>query len=72
MFNRKPICIIAYVIVALCALLCSIQFLKQPGHTMWVHLGTTNAVGVKLINIVLLFAAIITLTCAAQWFSKRD
>ena len=72
MFNRKTICITAYIIVALCTLLCSIQFLQQTGHTMWIHLGVTNRMGVKLINMVLLFSAIITLACAIQWFSKKD
>ncbi len=72
MFNRKSICIIAYIIVAMCTLLCSIQFLQQPGHTMWIHLGVTKPMGVKLINMVLLFAAITTLACAVQWLSKKD
>jgi|688.fasta_scaffold1445902_2 uncharacterized protein (DUF983 family) len=72
MLSRKPICITAYIIVALCALMCSLQFFSEPGHRMWIHLGVKNPMGVTLINTVLLLAAITTLVCSAQWLSKKD
>jgi hypothetical protein len=71
-FDKKSICIPAYIIVAICALMCSLQFLQEPGHTMWIHLGIKNPIGVKLINIILLIAAVTTLVCSAQWLTRSN
>lgn len=69
--TRKWICIPAYIIVALCALLCSYSSLELPGHKTFnmdlLHFKSQNETVKKISNIVLLIASIVTLGCALSW-----
>ncbi len=69
--TRKWICIPAYIIVALCALLCSYCRLELPGYKTinmdLLHFKSENKTVKKIVNIILLIASLITLTCAITW-----
>jgi len=68
--TRKMICIPAYLICALCALLCGIQCFQKPEHTMWFHFGIENKTARQTINIVLILAGLVTLSCAVGWMTR--
>ena len=73
--TRKWICIPAYIIVALCALLCSYGDLGLPGSKTIVNRNllyfySTNSTVRTIINIVLLLSALVTLSCAIGWMIR--
>lgn len=73
--TRKWICIPAYIIVAVCALLCAYNKLELPGYKTinmdLLYLKSDNKVVRKTIDVVLLIAAIVTLTCAIGWMIRK-
>jgi hypothetical protein len=72
MNNLKCVCLIAMFITALCVLLCSIQYLMNPTHVMWIHLGVKDQTGRQVINIILFLSALIVMNCGYRWWKKRD
>ena len=72
MNTKKCVCLTAMFIVALCALLCSIQMLQNPNHVMWIHFGVRNTTGRQVINVVLLVSALVVFNCGYNWWKKRD
>lgn len=69
---RRYICIPAYIIVALCALICSIQhFTKSDKITMkLIHFNSDNETVKTISYSVLLIASIVTLGCAIGWMIR--
>lgn len=67
---RKMICIPAYIICALCALLCGVECFQNPNHKMWFHLGITNPTIRQVINVILIISGLITLSCAIGWMTR--
>ncbi len=72
MNTSKCVCLTAMFVTALCALLCSIQMLQNPNHVMWIHLGVRNDTGRQIINVILLFSALVVFNCGYNWWSKKD
>jgi hypothetical protein len=72
---RKWICIPAYIIVALCALLCSYSSLELPGHKTinmdLLHFKSENKTVKTVVNVILLIAALVTLGCALSWCCRK-
>jgi len=68
--TRKMICIPAYLICALCSLICGIQCFSEPNHKMWFHLGLENKTARQVINVILIIAGLITLSCAVGWMTR--
>jgi hypothetical protein len=68
--TRKLICIPAYIIVGLCAMICALgALLNNPNISM--HALYKNSELMKnIVNIILLGAGIITLSCAVGWLVK--
>ncbi len=73
--TRRWICIPAYIIVALCALLCSYNMLELPGYKTinmdLLHFKSENKTVKTVVNVILLIAAIITLSCAISWMIRK-
>ena len=73
--TRKWICIPAYIIVALCALLCAYCRLELPGHKTinmdLLHFKSENKTVKTVVNIILLIAALVTLSCAVGWMVRK-
>ncbi len=72
MKTSKYVCLTAMFVTSLCALLCSIQMLQHPNHVMWIHLGVENETGRQVINVILLFSALVVMNCGYNWWSKKD
>ena len=70
--SYKTTCLLAMFLTAFCTLLCSIQYLQEPNHVMWIHLGITNPDLRKVINVLLLLSALIVLKCAFTWMQKKN
>lgn len=68
--TRKMICIPAYIICALCALLCGIQCFQDPSHKMWFHFGADNRMVRQTINVILIASGLVTLSCAIGWMTR--
>ena len=72
---RKWICIPAYIIVAVCALLCAYSGLDLPGkdkiNMNLMYLNSDNKTVKTVVNIILLIAALTTLGCALSWCCRK-
>jgi hypothetical protein len=78
MFNpeslRKIVCIPAYIIVAICALICSINALSSnPKITMKLFFGDKEETSLRktIVASILLLASLITLACAVSWMMMK-
>jgi hypothetical protein len=69
---RKSICIPAYIIVAICALICSINALSSNDKiSMKIVFGDDDKSWRKTItSSILLLASLVTLACAITWMMK--
>lgn len=69
---RKAICIPAYIIVAICALICSINALSSNDKiSMKLLFGDKDKSWRKtIVASILLLASLITLACAISWMMK--
>ncbi len=67
---RKCVCIPAYILVALCALLYTIETFGVSGAHDWMYFGIQNKTGRTIINSVYFIAAVITLICAIGWMIR--
>jgi hypothetical protein len=77
MFNpeslRKIVCIPAYIIVAICGLICSINALSSnPKITMKLFFGEKEtSLRKTIVASILLLASLITLACAVSWMMMK-
>jgi hypothetical protein len=70
---RKIVCIPAYIIVAICALICSINALSSSDKiSMKLFFGDDNtSLRKTIVASILLLASLITLACAVSWMMMK-
>jgi hypothetical protein len=69
---RKCICIPAYILVAICALLASLQEFGIEGAHKWMYFGMSeNKTAKTVLNAIYFIAAVITLICAIGWIIRK-
>ncbi len=68
---RKCVCIPAYILVAICALLASLEHLGVNDVHKWMYFGLSESkTGKTILSVVYFIAAIITLICAIGWMIR--